>query len=389
MSTPQDPETPEATEPEVAQGASDRRARRIEHYPPEWGPKNRPARQPAQRRHAKWTIGLVALAVVVALSITAIVLFNGNDTASSASNQVPAPTSGSSPTATTDATDSSVIASADDVGPVSIVTSDVTCQSFDDIQKTLVAAQSKGWNDRDASVPGSAWTPTQRTQYEAVGQAITDTIDAAVTLAKKTPHRVMRELYETYVAYGRAYADSLAQYQPADDFLARTSVAAFQSISAICRSVVSAAAQARAPGIPAVAPPTDAPTVGDPANPDRFLPQAGPTCGRWIPAVAALQAATQTWAALDPKIPESNWTPDQRATQTAVGPLLTDAANTVEAAGRGSGYPVFEDFATLAALYYRAYALAISSYTPHDYDLALAGLQLDDLIASACRAASG
>jgi hypothetical protein len=71
-----------------------------------------------------------------------------------------------------------------------------------------------------------------------------------------------------------------------------------------------------------------------------------------------------------------------------MGPLLTDAANTVEAAGRGSGYGVFEDFATLAALYFRAYALAIANYAPHDYNLALTGLQLDDLIASACRAAA-
>lgn len=387
MSTPEDPDEPETAEPTVAQSPSRGRARRIEHFPPEWGPKDRPARQRTQTGHAKWTMRLVALGAVVAVTVTAIFLFKGNDAASNASNQASAPTSGPPP-ATPDTPDPGTIASADDVGPVSIITSDVTCQGFDDIQNVLGAAQSHGWNDRDASVPGSAWTPDQRKQYEAVGKAITDTVDAAVTLAKKTPRRVMRELYETYVAYGRAYADSLAQYQPVDDFLAHTSMAAFQSISQICTSADSGGAQARASSVSAADPPTDAPAVGDPASPDRFLPQAGPTCGRWVPAAAALQTATQTWAASNHDIPASNWTPDERATQTAMGPLLTNAANTVEAAGRGSGYGEFEDFATLAALYYRAYALAIANYTPHDYNLALAGLQLDLLIASACRAAA-
>jgi hypothetical protein len=31
----------------------------------------------------------------------------------------------------------------------------------------------------------------------------------------------MRELYEQFIAYGRAYADSLATYVPGDDFLSR------------------------------------------------------------------------------------------------------------------------------------------------------------------------
>ncbi len=45
-----------------------------------------------------------------------------------------------------------------------------------------------------------------------------------VNLAKQTPHRVVRELYEQYIAYGRAYVDSIPTYMPADDVLADVNV---------------------------------------------------------------------------------------------------------------------------------------------------------------------
>jgi len=38
-----------------------------------------------------------------------------------------------------------------------------------------------------------------------------------VALAKRTPHRVMRELYEQFIAYSRAYADRIPTYTPPDD----------------------------------------------------------------------------------------------------------------------------------------------------------------------------
>jgi hypothetical protein len=341
---------------------------------------------------AKLTIGLVALAVVIALSVVAIFLFKGGDASSNASKDVPsattAPTAPAQPTADPDPT---VIASAGDVGAVSIITSDVTCRGFESVENTLTAAQSNGWNQRDGSVAGSAWSADQRTQFEAVGKAMRDTADVAVRLARQTPHRVMRELYEAYVAYGRAYADSLANYQPVDDYLARTTISAMSAISEICTSAYNGAAGAMAADLTAAAPPAEPPIVGDPANPQRFLPQAGPTCGRWVPAEAALQTATEVWAAIRADANASEWTPDQQAAQVAMGPLLTTAADTVEAAGRGSGLSEFDDFATLAALYYRAYAAAIPdpNYSPADRDLALAGLRLDSLVSSACQAAAG
>ncbi len=36
--------------------------------------------------------------------------------------------------------------------------------------------------------------------------------DQTVALAKLTPHRVMRELYQQFIAYARAYSDAIATY---------------------------------------------------------------------------------------------------------------------------------------------------------------------------------
>ncbi len=48
--------------------------------------------------------------------------------------------------------------------------------------------------------------------------------DQMVALAKLTPHRVMRELYEQFIAYSRAYADRIPTYTPPDDNLALVAV---------------------------------------------------------------------------------------------------------------------------------------------------------------------
>ncbi|WP_319452985.1 MULTISPECIES: hypothetical protein [unclassified Mycobacterium] len=355
-----------------------------DHYPPGWAPE--PLPKPPRRRggYTKW-IGLIALAVVVAVVVGAILLFTGDDPSAPGSDKQAAPTT---PAAASSATTSpTVIASASDAGPVAIITTDVTCQSWRSIQSTLASAQSNGWEQRDASIPASAWNPAQRTQFEAVGTAMKNTADDAVGLARQTPHRVLRELYEAFIAYGRSYADSLADYQPADDMLARTNIAAFQSISEICAAADSGSAISRAPAVPSAAPPTAPAPPGNPASPERFIPQAGPTCGRWVPAESTMQTDTQAWRDLNPDILADKWTPEQRAVQERTAALLGGSATTLEAAGRGSGNAVFEDFATLAAQYFRAYVAAMPTYAAGDHYLASAGLRLDNLVSAACQAA--
>ncbi len=45
--------------------------------------------------------------------------------------------------------------------------------------------------------------------YEAVGKAMRNAADQTVNLVKVTPHRVMRELYEQFIAYARAFTDNI------------------------------------------------------------------------------------------------------------------------------------------------------------------------------------
>ena len=48
--------------------------------------------------------------------------------------------------------------------------------------------------------------------YESVGKAMRSAADQTVNLVKSTPHRVMRELYEQFIAYARAFADTVPTY---------------------------------------------------------------------------------------------------------------------------------------------------------------------------------
>lgn len=356
------------------------------NYPPGWVPGQLPERTAAHSGHRRMIVGLVALAAVVAVTVAAVLLFTGDPPPTSAAGQ-PSSSPGATVPTSTSASQSSALASADDAGPVSIVTSDVTCQSWREIQSAAASAQSNGWEQRDASIPATAWTAAQRAQYEAVGTAMRTSADDAVNLARQTPHRVMRELYEQFIAYGRAYAEALPTYTEPDDMLARTNTAALQSISQICAAADSGSAIARASAVSPVSPPTVAPALGDPANPERFLAQAGPTCARWVPAESALQAGTQAWARLDADIPGDQLTGPQRAVRDGATALFAPTAEAMESAGRGSNVPAFEDFATLGALYLRAYLAGLPNSTPADRDLALVGLRLDGLIAAACQAA--
>jgi hypothetical protein len=98
---------------------------------------------------------------------------------------------------------------------------------------------------------------------------------------------------------------------------------------------------------------------------------------------------TTEWGKLDSTTPASQWTPERRAIEESVQPLLTEYANDVEAIGRQSGNSVLEDFAFSAALYIRTYVTVGDSYTSADSWLSYIGFRFANLIAGACRAVGG
>jgi hypothetical protein len=347
--------------------------------PPGWqqGPfTQQPGPPPQKSNGVKWLLVAIAVLLVIGVSIGATLLFTRGGGGSGG----PTPTTSGTP---------SDIASANDTGPVTIITDEPTCKTFNDINNGLGDVQKNGWADqRGALGPASDWTPDQRAQVQAVATAMRNAADQMVALAKQTPHRVVRELYEQFIVYGRAYADSIGSYTPRDDALASVNVNISSALFGICDAVENGSA-ARSLTLGPVDPPTRVAAPGDQASPQRFVTSSDSTCTSWIQRETKFVADTSDWEKVDSSIPGSQWTPEQRVTEEKARATLTTLANDMEAAGRQSGNPVLEDFGVLAALYVRAYVAVGDEYTSSYSWLAYTGLRLNNVVSDACRAVSG
>jgi hypothetical protein len=210
--------------------------------------------------------------------------------------------------------------------------------------------------------------------------------DQMVALVKLTPHRVMRELYEQFIAYSRAYAERLPTYTPHDDDLALASGSAANAIGEICSAVSYGSASARGPLVSKPDAPSQVAPVGDPADPQRFLPATNPVCADWTAASSQFRRDTAAWADINSDIPASQWTPEQRAVNDAVAPVMNAFADELQSLGERSGNLTLNDFAVLSAQYRRAYVQALPSYNPSDNYLASAAVMVGGVVEGACLA---
>jgi hypothetical protein len=339
---------------------------------PQWGPP--PGPPPSGGGKGKWIFGGIALLAVIAVTvvITVLVVDKG-----SGGGESPTPTNGNG----------SELASANDKGPVAVITEDPTCAPSSPILETLAARERNGWDTRDPSIPASQWTSAMRSEYDDVAEAWHSAADQMVPLVKLTPHRVMRELYEQFIAYTRAYADRIPSYTPPDNNLAGVSNSAADAISRICAAIGYGSAAARGPLVSSPPAPLQVATLpGDPAEPRRFLTESNPVCSEWSAAWAQFQKDTVDWLATDPDIPASKWTPEERAVNDSVAPVMRTFADKLQELGDRSGDPIFQDFAVLSALYRRAYVQALPTYVPSDNYLASAALKLGGVVEAACMA---
>jgi len=222
--------------------------------------------------------------------------------------------------------------------------------------------------------------------YEAAGKAMTSAADETIKLVKSTPYRVMRELYEQFIAYGRSFADTVPTYTAQDDSLAVATDSVASGLSAICSAIDYRSAPTLAALIPDPDPPTTVSSLGDLANPGRFLMNSNPVCADWSQLLDKASADTAAWRDIDPKIPASDWTPEQKATNDAVAPVMTTYANELEQLGRRSGNPTLEDVAVLSAQYQRAFVKALPTYTGADNYLSEAATFLARTVNWACKA---
>lgn len=330
-----------------------------------------PGPPPPTGNGAKWLLGAVAVLLVIAIAvgITVIVMSRGGDSRPSAS-----PTGAPSD-----------FASADDMGPVSIITDEPTCKTFLSINNSLGDVQRNGWSDaRETLGPAAEWTADQRSQTQAVASAMRTASDQIAPLTKQTPHRVVRELYEQFIAYGRAYADSLTDYVPRHDSLASANINVSATLFGICESIEYGSASRSI----SVTAPESPPTVTKPHDPVQagpFITSSDESCQDWRGSADKFNANTSAWQKLDPNSP-NQWNPEQRGLQQAAMPFVSTWAQDMEQLGRRSGNPVFDDLATTAAVYLKGYVSAADSYVGADGWLRYVAYKINQTVLSACNA---
>lgn len=348
---------------------------------PQWGPQQPwgppPGPPPSGGGKGKWIFGGIALLAVIAVTVVITVMVVGKDSGGQSTTQ----TSTSGPP--------SDIASANDKGPVAVITEDPTCASTTPILETRASQQRNGWDTRDPSIPAAAWTPEMRSQYQAVAASMRASADQMVPLVKLTPHRVMRELYEQMIVYSRAYADNVPTYTPQDDKLAVVSTTVSNAIGYICSAISFGSAPARGPLVKSLTAPAQVAPVGDPADPQRFMTEPDAVCADWLTASTRFSDDTTEWLRTNPDTPVSQWTSEQRTLNDAVAPVMSAFADELQSLGERSGNPTLQDFAELSAQYRRAYVQSLPTYTPSDKYLANSALVVGGVVEAACAAASG
>ncbi len=138
----------------------------------------------------------------------------------------------------------------------------------------------------------------------------------------------MRELYEQFIAYSHAYAERIPTYTAADDHLAGVANSADGLHRRyLCSHQLWLGSGART---------TDATHSGDTVS-DRTAGQsdrpsaipAGPNsvCADWVAACLSSGKDTADWLAIPSDIPASQWTPEQRAINDAVAPVMDSFAD--------------------------------------------------------------
>lgn len=337
---------------------------------PQWGPPQPPP--PKQGNAVKWLLGVVAVLLVIGITVGVTVIVTRDS-------------GGTGPTETTPT--GPPIASADDNGPVEIITLEPTCQAWIPVSNAMSRVQKNGWGDRDPTVPAVDWSTDAKAQYEAVGKSMRESADQAVGFARQTPHRVVRKLYEQFIAYSRLYADSLQNYVESDDEYALASVAASIAIDSVCNSITYGSAGSQSAGVPAIDVSTRAETPQNVSDPQPFVKEADAVCDDVITLRQRLIEDTAEWAKQDPNIPESEWSVEQRTAEKNAIPTMSKFADDIEAIGLRSENETLQDLAYFAAVYFRGYVNSLDTYVSADNYLVMAGSRAVNTIIPACRAA--
>lgn len=341
-------------------------------WPPQqaWGPP-----QPPKNNSLKWLLIGVAVLLVIAISVGATLLFTRDSGGSSTQTA-----NGNPPAA-------GEIASANDTGPVSVITEDPTCEPWRPIATTLANVERQGWTDRDDSIPSAQWTSEIRAQHEAVAAAMREAADQSVRLASLTPHRVMRELYEQSIAYWRAYANSVPTYQPQDNHFANAAGNASNAVVSICNAIGSRTAQSRGPLIEPANSPSSTSAVSNPNSAEMFITESNSSaCADWEALTDKFDAETSQWRESNHRLSASEWNPVQKAVVEQASVKIAAFAEDLVSLAETTENSTWQDFAALSSQYWRAYLAAIPTYSSSDHDLSVAAAYLAYIPLQGCLA---
>ncbi|WP_158169889.1 hypothetical protein [Mycolicibacterium smegmatis] len=346
--------------------------------PPHWGTQPQwvsgPPPPPKGGGKAKWIFGGLSVVLAIALAVVITVLVVRPDGESRSADD------GSG---TTD----SEFASANDTGPVSIITEDPTCDAWGRVAREYYdATQAEGWGDRDYTTPAVSWTPQQRIMYESVGKAMGRAAEKTIALSKQTPHRVMRELYQQFIAYSNSFVSRIADYKPDDDDIAVAADAFMISAANICSAIDYGSAQAVGPQVLGVSGLASGPQPLSASDPAVLLPEPNAICSDWASLVTKYSDDTANWRDLDKRVPAKEWTPEERSLYMSVAEIMSINADEMERLGQRSGDATIHDLAVIAAQYQRGFVTAIPSYIAADNLLAESATQLMRTINWACKA---
>ncbi len=245
---------------------------------PGWGPPP----PPPKNNSLKWLLIGVAVLLVIAITVGATLLFTRDG-------------GGDPPTATGNTPAAGDIASANDTGPVSIITEDPTCEPWRPIISTLAKRSVRVGRTRLYDVPAIDWTPDQRRSIEAVADAMRQAADQTVALAKLTPHRVMRELYDQSIAYWRAYADRIPRMSSEiiSSPVLRTDTSG--AIVSICDAIAQGSAGSRGPLVETSEARQNSSSLGTPDSPQPFMEASGRSqyalSGNGFPTISTAMAS--------------------------------------------------------------------------------------------------
>ncbi|WP_131701358.1 MULTISPECIES: hypothetical protein [Mycobacteriaceae] len=307
---------------------------------------------PPPKNSIKWLLIGIAVLLVVAISVGATLLFTRSGDTTQATSSTPS---------------ESDVASANDTGPVSVITEDPTCEPSRPIISSLSQRQKMGWTERDITIPASEWTDSQRSVYQDVADAMRRAADQTVELAKATPHRAMRELYLQAIAFWRAYADSLPTYTERDNALAVVTTDLAGAIVSICAAIDYGSAAARVPFVSTPSPPDVEHRPIDVNSPSIFIGDTGnAVCKDWKDVSRKFDSDVTQWQAIDPNLTAGQWTAEQRRVMDQSADIMRKYAVDLLALGKRSGNPTLFDLSSLSSVYWDAFAASIDSYNSAD-----------------------